>query len=42
MEIGGIKIGIPTFRAKIDNKNKPLANLNEPVQDTEELRKNTR
>ena len=34
MEIGGIKIGIPTFRAKIDNKNKPLANLNEPVQDT--------
>ena len=34
MKISGIKIGIPTFRAKIDNKNKSLANLNEPIQDT--------
>ena len=34
MKISEIKIGIPTFRAKIDNKNKSLANLNEPIQDT--------
>lgn len=33
MEIGRIKIGIPTFRAKIDDKNKPLANLSEPIRD---------
>ncbi len=33
MEIGKIKVTIPTFRAKIDN-NKPLANLNEHIQDT--------
>ena len=33
MNIGGIKIGFPTLKPQIDNKNKPLANLNEPIQD---------
>ena len=33
MNIGGIKIGFPTLKPQIYNKNKPLANLNEPIQD---------
>lgn len=33
MNIGGIKVGLPSFRPIKENKNRPLANLNEPIQD---------
>ena len=33
MNIGGIKVGLPSFRPIKENKNKPFANLNEPIQD---------
>ena len=33
MNIGGIKVGLPSFNPMKENKNKPLANLNEPIQD---------
>ena len=33
MIIGGIKVGLPSFNPIKENKNKPLANLNEPIQD---------
>ncbi len=33
MNIGGIKVGLPSFNPIKENKNKPLANLNEPIQD---------
>ena len=33
MNIGGIKVGLPKFNPVKHNNNKPLANLNEPIQD---------
>ena len=34
MGIGKINFSIPTFNPQKENKNKPLANLNEPIKDT--------
>ena len=33
MNIGGIKVGLPKFNPVKHNNKKPLANLNEPIQD---------
>lgn len=33
MIIGGVKVGLSSFNSIKDNKNKPFANLNEPIQD---------
>ena len=33
MIIGGIKVGLSSFNPIKENKNRPLANLNEPIQD---------